>query len=203
MRKGAGLVTFAPDGGVTLNKPTGIRPNRPMGAMVRKASDQTGANFTGGVNLAWDQEVYDTDSFHDNVTNNTRLTTPSKASAVTVAARIKLANLTGDMWVSLAGPRTGSTTYDGVPGLTVESGLAGPVVSFCSAPIPVTGGTDYFEASLTVETDTSVDITATLSWFAIDVTKINPVGCIDYQYGMVWLEKIGTDEWNIYGPALG
>jgi hypothetical protein len=47
------------------------------GCHVRKASQQNGVNFTSIQTIAWDQEVFDTDGWHDNVTNNSRLTVPS------------------------------------------------------------------------------------------------------------------------------
>lgn len=46
------------------------------GASVYSNADQTISNATL-TNLTWNQEDYDTDTYHDNSTNNTRLTIPS------------------------------------------------------------------------------------------------------------------------------
>ncbi|MGZ8337918.1 MAG: hypothetical protein ACXWU1_14775, partial [Allosphingosinicella sp.] len=45
--------------------------------MVRKAADQTAANYSAGGFVAWDQEVYDDGGWHNNAVNNSRLTVPS------------------------------------------------------------------------------------------------------------------------------
>jgi hypothetical protein len=204
-RKGAGLPTIAGDVGVTLNKPTGIRPNRTMGAMVKKAADQTGANFTSSTALAWAGEIYDTDVFHDNASNNSRLTIPSGLgiTKVRAGAKVRLANITADLWASLILGKTGTTAFDGQAAQAFETGLTTPEGGFSSGSFLVTAGTDYLQAFLIVETDTTVDVIADRSNFWLEVTEIDAVGTITYQNGYVMVEKIGTDEWNIGGPALG
>jgi len=63
---------------------------------------------------------------------------------------------------------------------------------------------DYFEAgSFAAISGVSSVLAAVTTWFGIEVTEINPVGCIAYQHGIVFLEKIDTDVWTIYGPGLG
>jgi hypothetical protein len=204
-RKGAGLPTISPGSGVTLNKPTGIRPNRFMGAMVKKAADQTGANYTTSTAVAWDGEVYDTDAFHDNASNNTRLSIPSGLGIVKVraGARLRLANITADLWTILSLVKTGTGAFDGASSMSTEAGITNPDPEFTSGPFAVTAGTDYLEAFFQVETDTTIDIVAARSTFWVEVVEIDPVGTIASRYGYVTIEKIGTNEWNIEGPALG
>lgn len=137
------------------------------GALVRKASDQTGANYSSATPIAWDQEVYDNIGAHDNVTNNTRLTVPAGAAYVRLSARVHLANFTADLFARLYITKDGAT-FDGAGGQTSEAGTASPYLSCVSAIVPVTPG-QYFEAGLLVETDTSIDITAATSWFAMEV----------------------------------
>ncbi|SIT52643.1 hypothetical protein BQ8794_10013 [Mesorhizobium prunaredense] len=206
VRKGAGLPTIAPvDGDVTLHKPTGIKPNRPMKAMVKRATDQTGANYTSETAVPWDAEVYDTDAFHDNSSNNTRLSIPSGSGIVRVhaGAVVRAANFSADFWGFLALRKDGSKDFDGAVSSIFEAGVSAASINFGSGSVPVVAGTTYFDAALQVETDTSVDIIAARSNFWVEVTEIDPVGSIAYQYGYVTLEKIGTDEWMIEGPALG
>lgn len=57
------------------------------GALVQKTGAQTVASSTT-VTLTWAAEVYDTDAFHDNSTNNSRLTVPSGVSLVRVSASL-------------------------------------------------------------------------------------------------------------------
>lgn len=205
-RKGTGLPTISPvDGDVTLRKPTGIRPNRAMAAMVKKSVDQTGANYTTSTAIAWDAEAYDTDVFHDNATQNTRLSIPSGLGIkkVRAGAHVRLGNLSADLYGILSLLKTNSATFDGETAMISEGGLTVQELVFASGPFQVTEGTDYLETFLQVETDTSMDVVAARSNFWVEVTEIDPVGSIAYQYGYVTIEKIGADEWTIEGPALG
>jgi hypothetical protein len=56
------------------------------GALVKKVANQTTANYTTLTAVAWDTEVYDTNSWHDNATNNTRVTVPSSVNKVRLTA---------------------------------------------------------------------------------------------------------------------
>jgi hypothetical protein len=134
------------------------------GAMVKKAADQTGANYSAGAAVAWDAEVYDTDSIHDNVTNNTRLTTPTGATYVQVGCTISAVNVTAGSDMLLQLRKDGSSIFDGMCQLAVDATATASVITICSGPIPVTGGTTYFEAFY-INTDTSSDITASRSNF--------------------------------------
>jgi hypothetical protein len=55
---------------------TGVGPAAFVGAHVNNSANQSITNNTDTV-VAFDQEVFDSDAFHDPVTNNTRLTIPS------------------------------------------------------------------------------------------------------------------------------
>lgn len=201
----SGLVTFSPAGGVTLNKPTGIRPNRFMGAMAIKSADQTTANYTTDTAIPWDgTDPYDTDAFHDPVTNNTRLTIPTGLGIkkARFAAVAYITSFSGT-WHALRLAKTTSYVFSGFAGIENEvGGLTEFMDAFASSPVPVADA-DYFEAKLQVATDTSITVEQEQSSFSVEVVEIDPVGTIAYQYGMVWLEKIDTNEWNIYGPGLG
>lgn len=141
------------------------------GALAKKAADQTAINFTTAAVVTWDgADVLDTDAFHDPVTNNSRMTIPSGISLARLSACVTFANITADSYVTLIIRKNASATYDGRAAITVESSLVTPSVSVVGPVIPVIAG-DYFEVFATVETDTSVDITAALSWFAIEVVE--------------------------------
>jgi hypothetical protein len=66
------------------------------GVKVYRTANQA-ATGGGVVNkVQWDNEEFDTDAFHDNVTNNTRLTVPSgKAGKYLVMAHFRMSGTTG------------------------------------------------------------------------------------------------------------
>lgn len=137
------------------------------GAMVKKAADQTGANYSAGVAIAWDGEVYDTDSIHDNVTNNTRLTVPAGVSYVRVGCNLSLAAVTTDVVITLDILKNGVSSFDGATGDKSSTGTTIPLLSLSSGPVPVSAS-DYFEARLTTG-DTSITVTAAASNFWLEI----------------------------------
>lgn len=131
------------------------------GCMVRKSANETGINASaGGHFLSWDSEIYDDAGYHDNVVNNSRLTTLSGQTRVRVGCSIAFANVTAASQISVAIYRNGSPTYDGRPTLngTTPTAILQPILTLCSGPIPVTGGTDYFQVGIYCS-DTSIDVT--------------------------------------------
>lgn len=154
--------------GTTLNAAAGSF----RGALVHKAADQTAANYTTATAIAWDSETngYDTDSIHDTVTNNSRLTVPSGVSKVRLLAGVEITSLSADVWAVLFIAKNGSSTYIGSPRTYTEVGNVASGISVASAVLAVSP-TDYFEAFLQIETDTSVTLTATRSWFAMEIIE--------------------------------
>jgi hypothetical protein len=143
----------------------------PTGAMVTKTADQTAVNLTTATEITWNSEVYDSDNFHDNATNNTRLTVPAGVSRVRVGFNLALANhgAGGTLIARIA--KSGAVDWDGMGGQTnadIISDLNN--VSGMTGPVDVVEG-DYFElrAQITSATDTSVDIDASRSTFWIEV----------------------------------
>ncbi len=128
--------------------------------MVRKSVDQTGANYTAGAVITFDQEVYDITGWHSTVTDSSRLNVPVGVTKVIVGASVVIANMTADTWGALILNRDGTNAFDGAAATRQEVGSTAPNISFASGPIPVTGGTSYFEVVLSVESDNSIDITA-------------------------------------------
>ncbi len=156
--------------GSTLRvKDAGITPAKIgfTGAMVKKSVDQTGADFTAATAIAWDSEVYDVSAWHDNAVNNTRLTVPSGVTYVVVSCNMTFANVAANQWMQLAIRKNGSSTFDGAAAQhTYNDASTVPKLSVTTGPIAVVA-TDYFEAVLDVESDTSIDITAARSNFSI------------------------------------
>jgi hypothetical protein len=138
-----------------------------VGAMVKKSADQTGANYTTITSIAWDAEIYDTDGFHDNVTNNTRFTIPSGGDGYyTVGVAIRATNVTTSNYLQLALLKNGSLAWDGSASQYVSAAANSPTVATNTGPVLLVAG-DYVEAQLLSAADTSIDITASRSNFWI------------------------------------
>lgn len=168
---GAGVTAADVGGGVV---DVTISGSAFSGALVHKAADQTTANFSAGfAAVAWDDETsgYDTDSYHDTVTNNSRLTIPANGKYVFRAA-ISAASgtLTASDYIRMLLTKNGSvaTAIHGGFHLIAEIS-ATPTVALngVSAPITCVAG-DFFELSLDTESDTSITVTAIGSWFSVE-----------------------------------
>jgi hypothetical protein len=152
------------EAGATRNKKQTIVELRralltPRGALVTMAGNWTGQNLTAGVAVPWDTEVYDTDTCHDNATNNTRLAVPSGWSRVRLSGMLRTANGTVNDWFGAFVRKTGTdTAYPGMARQMVSANNTSVYVNFRSGVLTVTGGTDYFEVMAQVQADTSVDI---------------------------------------------
>jgi hypothetical protein len=158
------------DASASSNKRVNFRnqlKNAFRGALVKKSADQTAANYTTITAVAWDAETYDVGGWHDNSTNNSRMTVPSGVTRVRFGACIAYANMTADTWILLSVRKNGSATYDGNPTHQAETGGTNGFCTVAGPVIEVTAG-DFFELFLQVETDTSIDITAARSWFSIE-----------------------------------
>jgi hypothetical protein len=136
------------------------------GALVKKAADLTGQNMTSITAITWDTEVYDIGDWHESVTNPSYLTVPAGVSKVRLQGQVKLGSITADMWTRLVIHKNGAI-FDGHAEVTVESGVTSPAINIVSPVYDVSEGDD-FQLKLTLETDTSVDIEADSSWFAIE-----------------------------------
>lgn len=132
------------------------------GANVTKASAATGVNASGGHTVTWTSELDDSGGWHDNVTNNTRLTVPSGLGITTVrlSANVILQNLANGNYVYQRWNKNGSATYEGMVQVQWQApGSSSDVeYQFITPDIPATAG-DYFELVL-VSNDTSIDIAA-------------------------------------------
>lgn len=141
------------------------------GALVTKAANQTTANYTTATAVAWDSESYDTDTIHDNVTNNTRLTTPSGVTKVRLQGQVDVSAFTANTWVSLVIRKNGSAAYVGAAVQISEINATFADVSVSGPILSVTGGTDYFELYLQTAADTSITVAAQTSWFAMEIIE--------------------------------
>lgn len=143
------------------------------GALVKKTADATTVNTTAGHNITFDAEEYDTDTIHDNVTNNTRLTSPSGVTKVRVCGQFYISGGTAGSgtYKLLTIGKNGSVSWIGAPNLLIEATTGTAAGQVCTPVVAVTGGTDYFELNLAEESDISVTIEADFTWFSMEIIE--------------------------------
>lgn len=138
------------------------------GCRVKKNADQTTANYTGGAIVAWDAEDFDTDAFHDTVTNNSRITIPANKGItyVEIVACVATSLDTGDRFHFIHVYKNGSLYL--TPGNCYEGGFSDFAINITTGPIAVAAG-DYFEINYATESDTSITVQSAYSFFALTV----------------------------------
>lgn len=163
----ADIVQYLQDEFETIGRAVG---ERQAGVLVAKAADQTTADYTTATAVAWDAETYEIGgTWHDNATNNTRITIPSGYRRVRVMAQIALSSHTADTWVSVDIRKNGAA-FAGGPAQKIEVGATDAFVNLVSPPLEVLPG-DYFETFLQVESDVSITVVAARSWMAVEAVE--------------------------------
>jgi hypothetical protein len=148
---------------------TTLKPKH-RGALVKKSVDQTTADYSAGAFVAFDTEVYDTDGFHDNASNNSRLTVPAGVTKVRVGCGCRLSSGTSTDWTSLAVSKNGSRDFPGAGSAIAGDTGSGARLNCWSAIVTVVEG-DYFEAFIQTETDTSITVGQDATWLSIEVIE--------------------------------
>jgi hypothetical protein len=126
----------APEWGAASSTPTFV------GCQLYLAADQTISNSTQ-TNIAWTAEHEDSDGFHSNVTNNSRITIPSgKGGKYLINVLVKWPmNTVGRRNLLLQKNGSTVTTGDWVWNPSTVEGFVMCTVSFISSAV----ATDYFE----------------------------------------------------------
>jgi hypothetical protein len=131
-------------------------------ALVGKTGNQS---ISAGVTttLTFDTETADTDAWHDNVMNNSRLTVPSGVTLVRVSANVKNNALTGGQNV-VSMIKNGASAR-GLPERDLEGNIR-KYLNVVSAPLEVSAG-DYFEVQYFGTNAETVPASDEV-WFAIE-----------------------------------
>jgi hypothetical protein len=142
------------------------------GAIVRKASNQAGANFTAGGAITFDQEIADTDGIHSNLTNTSRLTVPAGVTRVKLEGQVAIwGTLDAGQWARANISKNGASDFGGDAFVTGYADVAGDLYLNLATPeLPVTAG-DYFELRLVIESDASVTLHAARTWFSLRIIE--------------------------------
>jgi hypothetical protein len=144
-----------------------------QGALVKKSAAQTTANYSAGAVVAWDAETYDTDSAHDTVTNNSRITIPAAWDGKfgIITACISASLVTNPSLAQLIIRKNGSNAWVGTaPSMSEWTGNGQASTSgwlqISTGPVLLTSA-DFYEAFFVVE-DSSITV-ATESSFGLFV----------------------------------
>ena len=137
-----------------------------MAALVKKAADQTGANYSTDTAVAWDTETFDLGGWHDTGSNTSRITVPAGVSYARLSACIAMTSVTATSRGYAYFTKNGS---GGIPGLPYNSkyfpSATENYFNIVSAPVAVSQG-DYFEVVL-ICNDVSITV-EDFSWFAME-----------------------------------
>jgi hypothetical protein len=154
------------------------------GVLVQRSGNQA---ISAGATTAiqWNgTDVYDTNSYHDPASNNTRLQTQTGDSLVILRMNCQAAT-TGQMVLSMTKNGAG---FSGNPQKDSENTSATEYICIQSAVIPVTGGTDYFEGNIFLST--AVDLVAgNQTWMNMEVLDPATKYCV---VRLTSSEDIGT-----------
>ena len=139
------------------------------GALVKLSANQTIANNSNVV-LSWGGESFDTDGYHDNSTNNSRLTVPSGVSKVIISGQARWdSNTSGTREILVQ--KNGSTAYDGRPFQHLGAQTHFTMQSFVSPVLAVSPG-DYFEMVAWQDSGSSRSIESNVAtWFSIQAVE--------------------------------
>lgn len=144
-----------------------------------RSSNLTAQNFTTATAIGWNSSDFDTTTpnggpgitpFHDNVTNNSRITIPVGFERATCRfhGQVALQNITASEWVELKFRVDGGATIIGRR--TAASPSTTPTYQL-ESPLIELSDTQYVEMMIQVQTDTSIDVLAANSYFEIEVLQ--------------------------------
>ena len=141
------------------------------GCLVKKAADQTTADYSTDAAISWDTDVIDVGGWHDTGADTSRLTVPSGVSYVRLSAAVCLSSLATNtdvwIWATKNGDNVAETRHVNLPVTHEDSpSSTSQYLNFLSGPISVSAG-DYFELRLHAIGDASVTF-EDFSWFAIE-----------------------------------
>jgi hypothetical protein len=175
-----------------------VMPPNFQGALVHKTGNQAiAANVAE--NIDFESEVYDTDGFHDNVTDNSKFIIPSGVSLVRLSGNVNCDSSAGQLQDLIS--KNGATAY-GLPINDVETSI-NEKNNLASAPMAVTAG-DFFQLAATHQASCNV-LNDNATWFQIEV--LPP----DLQYALVRLASnfdVGTSvttpvQWGVEVADVG
>jgi hypothetical protein len=140
------------------------------GALVTLAANLTTQDYTTATAIPWTEENYDTDTIHDNATNNTRLTVPTGVTKVRLVGQLAIDDHTSGVFAQIGIYKGGLQDYQGSASQRVE--ITGTVFRLnVASPVLTVAATEYFELFALIETDASITVTDDQTWFAMEIIQ--------------------------------
>lgn len=137
---------------------------------VTKSAIQVGLTGAGNI-ITWDTETFDDGGWHDNVTNNSRLTVPAGIDRVSIGAFLSMSNVDDgvQIFVNINKNAVGNWPEKAAQlALKSSTSTQQPRVSLTTGQCKVVPG-DYFEIAVSsTPSDASFDVAATNSSFWIE-----------------------------------
>lgn len=137
------------------------------GCLLKRSSDLT-ANFTLATAIGYDQEEYDTDALHNNVTNNTRITVPGGVAYMRLSLSVRVNNIDSTVRWVLSTIFKNDVAFTGRPFYIAAGFTDHHLGSLLSPPLQVVAG-DYFTHLIQNSSDTSVTVVAADTWFGAEI----------------------------------
>lgn len=139
------------------------------GALVGKTSGQS-VSTSNVTALTFDSEDYDTDTIHDNATNNTRLTVPTGVTKVRLSGQTVTSGIsTGQFDVFIYKNGAAFTPGSATSRLRHSGTSTNPAQNVTSSIISVASG-DYFELMVAQYTGGAVTYGST-TWFSMEIIE--------------------------------
>lgn len=145
-----------------------IRPIH-RGALVRKSANQSIPN-NAATPVTFDQEEYDTDAFHDVVTNNSRMTVPAGVTKIRLAGgAIYASNSTGvrELWFEKNG-----ASFVGAARTRIDATSGQKDILVTHSPVIAVSPGDYFELVANQASGAALNIEAAdWTYFSLEVVE--------------------------------
>lgn len=136
------------------------------GALVTFSEDQTNQDFTTPTPISWDSQTRDVGAWW-NPASPTIFTVPAGVSKVRVGFGLRIESITAGDAVSAYIEKNSSSAFVGNAKFQLDCGITVYGLTIFTAAIPVNPG-DTFRAVLDAETDPSISLIASASWFTIE-----------------------------------
>lgn len=158
------------DAGNTVWELLNPAPHKFRGCIAYLTVDESTANLVSE-DLGLAGEIYDTDSIHDNATNNSRLTVPAGVTRVRLIGQVEYAaNATGYRKAFI---RKGGVLFPGAPLSYIMAAPTGATLVQVSSPVLTVSASEYFELGVQQSSGGALNVTSgdENTWFAMEIIE--------------------------------